>query len=599
MSEQMSGPRAPKDPTAKRQYFYVMHNKDIYASPQRDGKGIQFIYENDGRFADSARLVGNVTDDEILSLMPTTAGFRKLVHSVGVSVSVKEREDVTFVLQMYPADPADPATVISRTFAANGEEQVIEMETVDWLATDSTVGQIRFEFDHPGVLATVDVRLYLNDGFTAPEQSADAAVDIDSVGYQMMIANSMMNPGNLDGIKKLLARSADGQQITLGFIGGSITQGAGAIPIHEKCYARTFANVFAEMFCEGDLSRVDLVKAGVGGTPSELGMVRFTRDVLRNGAKKPDAIIIEFAVNDEGDETKGECYESLVRKALALPWHPAVILLFAVFSNDYNLQDRLGPIGMHYNLPMASVKDAVTPQFNLSPAEGRVISKNQYFYDQYHPSNNGHIVMSDCIRALFLEATNELMRDREAEIKEYGELHWSSEYQKYDERWTKEVETQLGKKPLLSGRFECVELLDKKDNPLSTEVSFTDGSFTKTDDDLQRVEMDSEIVPVPEFPYNWHYDGTSDSPGPFVMKCTCTKILAVIKDSGLAEYGTAVITVDGHKVMEYNPLDIGWTHCNAVIICDGDECKEHTVTIGMAPGSEHKKFTILGFGVVE
>lgn len=599
MSDHVSGPKAPKDPTAKRPYFYVMHNKDIYASPQKDGRGIQFIYENDGRFADSARLVGNVTDDEILGLMPTTEGFRKLVHSVGVSVSVKEKEDVTFVLQMYPADPADPATVISRTFEANGEEQVIVMEDIDWLPTDSTVGQIRYEFDHPGVMATVDVRLYLNDGFTAPEQTADAPVNIDSIEYQLMISHSMLNPGNLAGIKKVLAKSAEGEKITLGFIGGSITQGAGAIPIHERCYARTFANVFAEMFCDGDLSRVDLVKAGVGGTPSELGMVRFTRDVLRNGARKPDVIVIEFAVNDEGDETKGECFESLVRKALALPWHPAVILLFAVFSNDYNLQERLGPVGMHYDLPMASVRDAVTPQFNLSPSEGRVISKNQYFYDQYHPSNNGHIVMCDCIRALFLEGVNEMMREREAELKKYGESHWESEYAKYDEAWTKAVEKALARTPLLSGRFEQVELLDKKDNPLSTEVSFTAGSFDKTDEDLQRVEMDSEIVPVPEFPYNWHYDGTSDSPEPFVVKCTCTKILAVIKDSGLAEYGTATITVDGKKVMDYNPLDIGWTHCNAVIIHDGNECSEHEVVINMAPGSEHKKFTILGFGVVE
>lgn len=69
------------------------------------------------------------------------------------------------------------------------------------------------------------------------------------------------------------------------------------------------------------------IKAGVGGTPSELGMIRFDRDVLRDG-QQPDIVVIEFAVNDEGDETEGDCYESLVRKVLNLPWKPAVILLF-------------------------------------------------------------------------------------------------------------------------------------------------------------------------------------------------------------------------------------------------------------------------------
>lgn len=43
-----------------------------------------------------------------------------------------------------------------------------------------------------------------------------------------------------------------------------------------------------------------LIKAGVGGTPSELGMIRFERDVLRDGKEKPDLVVVEFAVNDEG-----------------------------------------------------------------------------------------------------------------------------------------------------------------------------------------------------------------------------------------------------------------------------------------------------------
>lgn len=88
---------------------------------------------------------------------------------------------------------------------------------------------------------------------------------------------------------------------------------------------------------------VKFVKAGVGGTPSELGMLRFDRDVLRDG-EKPDIVVVEFAVNDEGDETKGDCYESLVRKILKLDWNPAVVLLFSVFANDWNLQDRLSPV---------------------------------------------------------------------------------------------------------------------------------------------------------------------------------------------------------------------------------------------------------------
>ena len=33
-------------------------------------------------------------------------------------------------------------------------------------------------------------------------------------------------------------------------------------------------------------------------------MLRCEKDVLRDGSVKPDIVVVEFAVNDEGDETK-------------------------------------------------------------------------------------------------------------------------------------------------------------------------------------------------------------------------------------------------------------------------------------------------------
>ena len=152
----------------------------------------------------------------------------------------------------------------------------------------------------------------------------------------------------------------------IAFIGGSITQGAGAIPIHTECYAYKTFQGFCRLAGKGTEENVHYIKAGVGGTPSELGMLRYERDVLRGGSVEPDIVVVEFAVNDEGDETKGECYDSLVRKILSAGNSPAVILLFAVFSDDWNLQERLEPVGMAYDLPMVSIKDAVTEQFYAS-----------------------------------------------------------------------------------------------------------------------------------------------------------------------------------------------------------------------------------------
>ena len=118
-------------------------------------------------------------------------------------------------------------------------------------------------------------------------------------------------------------------------------------------------------------------------------MLRYERDVLRDGSVQPDIVVVEFAVNDAGDETGGECFDSLVRKILKAPNHPAVILLFAVFANDWNLQERLTVVGEAYGLPMVSVRNAVVAQFYKKPGAGKVFGKSQFFYDCYHPTNLG------------------------------------------------------------------------------------------------------------------------------------------------------------------------------------------------------------------
>lgn len=92
-------------------------------------------------------------------------------------------------------------------------------------------------------------------------------------------------------------------------------------------------------------------------------MIRFDRDVLREG-ERPDIVVIEFAVNDEGDETKGVCYESLVRKVLKLPGKPAVVLLF---SGDLQMIGITGAVEGRWGIFMIFPGEhphAVTPQFH-------------------------------------------------------------------------------------------------------------------------------------------------------------------------------------------------------------------------------------------
>ena len=563
----MSQPKAPKDAEAKRKGFYILRNTQIAASVQPDGRGTQFIYLSDGRIESSAKITGNITDEEMLALLKTAEGLRKLVHSIGVTVETDSGEEqVNFAFQIYgKTDPYVSGTTLKKTVKADGMEYVLKLDDYEWSDDDHITGQIRFEFDKAETQAVVSVKLYLNDGYDAPEPEEDNEIDLTSEAYQAMIQKSLIQTGNNVRLKKAIDKAKAGEDVTIAFIGGSITQGAGAIPINTQCYARKTFEGLCRLAGKGVDENIHYIKAGVGGTPSELGMLRYDRDVLRSGSVTPDIVIVEFAVNDAGDETNGRCYDSLVRTIYEGPGKPAVILLFSVFADDFNLQERLIPVGNAYNLPMVSVKNSVTDQFYLKKETGRVISKAQYFYDCFHPTNVGHTIMADGIINLMKVVDASPYDDTETDISVI--------------------------KPPIGGEFQNIKLIDKKQ--VSDVAVICEGDFNETDTELQAVEMDMNLVPTPEFPDNWcHRAGNA----PFVMDIDCVTLVMIFKDSASVHTGCAEVYADGELVLKADPHINGWTHCNALICFEGKEYKKHHIEVRMAEGDEGKGFTILGFG---
>ncbi|NME82134.1 SGNH/GDSL hydrolase family protein [Clostridium sp. SM-530-WT-3G] len=562
------GPKAPKDPQKKRSGFYIMIDKMIEATARNNGKPSQDVYLDQGRLASNANFIGGVENKEILEYLNSWDGVRKIVHSVGICVNASEETGrIDFVFHNYgKKDAYGGGTIIKVPCTNDGVETVINLDDYEWSDNDDVVGMFAFEFEKPGLCAQTTVKIYLNDGYEVPEIEIDPPVDFNSENYKNMISKSLLNIENNRRLKAAIDKAQRGEDVTIAYIGGSITQGAGAKPINVNCYAHKSYEKFKDMFGKGNGDNVHFIKAGVGGTPSELGMIRYDRDVLRDGTVKPDLVIVEFAVNDEGDETKGNCYESLIKTILSADNNPAVILLFAVFYDDWNLQERLSPVGRLYNLPMVSVSDAVVDQFKLSREEGNVITKRQYFYDVFHPTNDGHTIMADCIAYLFEEAAKN----------------------PYDAE-----DISLDKKPAIGADFMNIHLIDKKDNNCNAEIEY--GSFDETDKDLQCVEMDTNFLGTMQFPYNWMH-GKNSGDERFKLRINSRSLLLVFKDSGSEEYGKADVFVDGNLKITLDPKEVGWTHCNAIILYQEEICKEHKVEIKMAEDSTDKLFTILGFG---
>lgn len=562
------GPKAPKDAEKQRSWFYIMQGKEVFG--QEIGGGfIHPIYEDNGRLISSAKICGNIEDESMLELLTSSKGLRKLVHSIGVSAEMDgQGGTLGFAFQMYgKTDIYGGGATFTGEVQCNAAETRIYLSDFPETEDEFQPGQIRFVFKEKGQLARVSVRFYLNDGFVAPEPVEDYPVDTTSDKYKEMISHSLMNKGNLARLKKAMDRASNGEDVTVAYIGGSITQGAGATPLNKECYAFKSFKGFLDVTGAGE--NVHYVKAGVGGTPSQLGVIRFERDIVRDC--NPDVVVIEFAVNDEGDETKGDCFESLVRKALMLPSKPAVIILFAVFANDWNLQERLSPVGYLYDLPMVSVLDAVSPQFMLHPDKGRVVSKNSFFYDCFHPTNIGHTIMADCITNLLLQVGNEDYADNTDEL--------------------------LKQNPVKGKTFENCVLIDRVDNTDLAQID--EGDFSSVDIILQNVEMDLNAKGSPEFPNNWMFAGKEGEVKPFKIKVNCKSLMVVFKDAGELTVGKAVAIVDGKEEFVLDPHINGWVHCNPMILIKSDEYKEHEIIIKPIEGEEAKTFTILGFSVTK
>lgn len=567
MENSMRGPAAPKDPVEKRPCLYVILDKTISGTREKDGVCRDYVFL-EGRIRDQVKFTSGDIEDEILDMLPRMETFRKLVHSVGVSTRAVESEDrggeVTFQFQCYgKTDKYTTGTVMEMDCPCSGEEMVLPVDAYPVNEEDDVLGSFNFIFPKENQNVVLTVKFYLNDGYEVPEIEVDPPVNFDTEAYREMIASSLVSTGNNYRLKKVIEKAKRGEDVTIAYIGGSITQGAGAKPIHTDCYAYRSYQAFCQMFADGGAEHIHYVKAGVGGTPSELGMIRYDRDVTEDGRMAPDLVVIEFAVNDEGDETEGVCFESLVKKVLQAENHPAVLLNFAVFMSDWNLQDRLQPVGERYELPMVSVKDAVVPQFE----KNNVITKRQFFYDVYHPTNEGHRIMADCIANLFAAVENEEMAAEDI---------------------------SLDKEPVYGIQFKDIVRFDRADADQFAEITQT--GYDATDTEIQYVERNMDLTASPEFEDNWMNDGSLKD-AVFQMRLTCKNLVAVIKDSGSSAFGTADIYVDGRVVKSINPLDNGWAHCNPQILIDEEESAEHEVVFRMKDGNEGKCFTILGFGV--
>lgn len=185
-------------------------------------------------------------------------------------------------------------------------------------------------------------------------------------------------------LKNLMKRAANGESLVIGFLGGSITQGSlSSTP--KTCYAYLVYEWWKKSFPNAAFS---FVNGGIGGTTSHYGGARAWKDVL---CYRPDIVTVDFSVNDDANEFFEETYEGMLRRLLAAPSAPAVVVLNNVFYDiGKNAQNYHNRIADHYGIPHVSIKDTVYPD-----VESGKIVRADITPDNLHPNDKGHRLVAD------------------------------------------------------------------------------------------------------------------------------------------------------------------------------------------------------------
>lgn len=358
--------------------------------------------------------------------------------------------------------------------------------------------------------------------------------------YELMVERSLMTTGDMTRMANVLKKAENGGEITVSYIGGSITEGLTVSYTNpELCWA----NLSYEWLCEKyPNAKINYVNAGLSGTPSILGNVRLERDIL---AHKPDICFVEFAVNDGMETSYKNAYESLVRTLLAQENDIAVVLLFTVIESGHTCQPHMSEIGNNYKLPMISEPDSLGVEF----AEGRMTWQD-YSDDESHPNQRGHEIVRDFV-AHYYETVMETLDDN-----------------------TGTVDRTLPD-PVFSDKY--------------VDMHFIDGETLKPEL-VGFVENDTHSA----FHNGWMYKGDKDASLTFTLSCKALQL--IYKANNSKAFADAEIYVDGDLVTTVNSnKSDGWNNPVTELVIDNDEAADHTVEIKVAGGENHY-FGILGFG---
>ncbi|WP_164545457.1 SGNH/GDSL hydrolase family protein [Paenibacillus albus] len=200
------------------------------------------------------------------------------------------------------------------------------------------------------------------------------------------------------GLPRLAAKLLRGEAVTVAYLGGSITEGAGASRQDETSWRALTGQYLAQRYPHSSFT---FINAGVGGTNSTFGAHRLHSHVLSQG--EIDLLFVEFSVNDGEDREESiRGMEGIVRQCRRQsPWTE---LCFVYTAADKNLSDTLPfniavheEVAAYYQIASVNLAGGVQDRIHAGMVTWEALAP-----DRVHPNDEGYALYASYLKA-FLE----------------------------------------------------------------------------------------------------------------------------------------------------------------------------------------------------
>lgn len=201
------------------------------------------------------------------------------------------------------------------------------------------------------------------------------------------------------------------QELTIGYIGGSITDGSGATNKETDSWRARTTAWFKSQFPDATITEKDM---SIGGTGSIFALYRMERALLDLEGDAPDLVFIDTAINDSYDGISSndmrKYMESLVKKLYAKNPKCNIVMVITGDITTMKQSHESGvafrkehrDIAEHYDIPIVDVGAGLYQKMyeensneEITSSENEVWKK--YFKDTVHPLNAGHKVYADIL----------------------------------------------------------------------------------------------------------------------------------------------------------------------------------------------------------